>query len=64
MRHPDWSVTLSQKRQTCVIDTALALGNPHGATIVQRLAQSFEVWMTRSFWHCIDNRVLSNRGNG
>jgi hypothetical protein len=63
MRHPDWSVTLSQKRQTCVIDTALALGNPYGAILVQQLSQVFEVWMTRSFWHCIDSSEFFLRGS-
>jgi hypothetical protein len=55
MRSPDWSLTLSQQKLPCVIDTSLALGSSIGPLLVSRLTHVMEPWLTRSFWHCLDN---------
>jgi hypothetical protein len=50
----DFSVSISQRRRTCVIDPALAL-SPFGIPLVRRLAESMELWLPREFWHILDN---------
>ncbi|MDH4557824.1 hypothetical protein E8F11_22075 [Pseudomonas sp. BN417] len=55
MLQPDLSVTLSQRRRSCVLDPALALATPFGPQLVERLAPWLELWMARAFWHILDS---------
>ncbi|HEV8311983.1 MAG TPA: hypothetical protein VGQ23_02870 [Burkholderiaceae bacterium] len=61
MRQGDLSLTVSQRRLACVLDPALALGQPLGPTLALRLTQVLEPWLTRSFWQVIDASDLLRR---
>ncbi len=50
----DLRVSVTQRKPSCVIDPALALGSPRGAALALRLADAFEAWLTRSFWQLLD----------
>ncbi len=52
---PDLTVSVSQRRWSCVLDPALALATPFGAALVRRLATLMDVWMVRSFWQVLDS---------
>lgn len=51
---PDFSVSISQKRNTAVLDPRLAL-SPWGILLVKYLADYLDLWVPRSFWHMLDN---------
>jgi hypothetical protein len=58
MRQGDLSLTVSQRRLACVLDPALALGQPAGPVLALKLAQVLEPWLTRSFWQAVDSSEL------
>jgi hypothetical protein len=51
---PTFSVTLSQRRWTCVLDPLLAL-SPLGLPLTKQLGQVMELWIVRELWHILDN---------
>lgn len=51
---PDLSVTISQRRWSCVLDPTLALSY-YGLALVKRLRQVMEVWVVRELWNILDN---------
>jgi hypothetical protein len=54
MRCGDLSLTLRQRRLSCVIDPALLLCHAEGPILATRLARVVEGWLPRSFWQVID----------
>ena len=69
---PDLSVTISQRRWSCVLDPTLALSY-YGLALVKRLRQVMEVWVVRELWNILDNThfylqdpasLLPNREHG
>jgi hypothetical protein len=52
---PDLTVSLSQRRWSCVLDPALALATPFGTTLVRRLGALMDLWMVRAFWQALDS---------
>jgi hypothetical protein len=52
---PDLTVSLSQRRWSCVLDPALALATPFGASLVRRLGGLMDLWMVRAFWQVLDS---------
>ncbi|WP_299414677.1 hypothetical protein [Acaryochloris sp. IP29b_bin.148] len=54
---PTLSVTLSQKRWTCILDPTLILGSPglQGLALARYLGHFVELWVARELWHILDN---------
>lgn len=50
----DFSVTIGQRRRTCVLDPTLALSS-HGLFVVERLGEVLELWVVRELWRILDN---------
>jgi hypothetical protein len=51
---PTLSITLSQRRWTCVIDPSLLLSQ-YGLLLVKSLGEALELWIARELWHILDN---------
>lgn len=51
---PEFSVNISQKRWSCVLDPTLAL-SVFGLPLVTRLGAVMDVWVARELWHILDN---------
>lgn len=51
------SVTLSQKRWTCILDPTLILGSQglQGLALAKHLGPFMEFWVARELWHILDN---------
>lgn len=54
---PTLSVTLSQKRWTCILDPTLILGSHglQGLALAKHLGHFVELWVARELWHILDN---------
>lgn len=52
---PDLTVSVSQRRWSCVLDPALALATPFGSVLVRRLGALLDLWMVRAFWQVLDS---------
>ncbi|WP_299488012.1 hypothetical protein [Acaryochloris sp. IP29b_bin.137] len=54
---PTLSVTLSQKRWTCILDPTLILGSHglQGLVLAKYLGHFVELWVARELWHILDN---------
>lgn len=50
----DLSVTIGQRRWTCILDPTLALSR-HGLPLIKRLGEVMEIWVVRELWHILDN---------
>lgn len=50
----DLSVTLSQRRWSCVLDPTLTLSK-YGLPLVKQLGEVMDLWIVREFWHILDN---------
>jgi hypothetical protein len=57
----DLRVSVAVSRLRCVAEPALVLAHPLGARLALALARVFELWVTRSLWHAIDNSELLAR---
>ncbi len=51
---PEFSVSISQKRWSCVLDPTLALSN-FGLPLVMRVGRTIDLWVARELWHILDN---------
>lgn len=51
---PNVSITLNQRRWSCVLDPNLAL-SAYGVLLVQSLRHVLELWIARELWHILDN---------
>ena len=51
---PEFSVNISQRRGSCVLDPTLAL-SMYGLPLVTRLGRLMDVWVGRELWHILDN---------
>jgi hypothetical protein len=52
---PEFAVTVSSRRWSCILDPLLAVTSPLGPTLVQALSQVVDLWMTASFWRILDS---------
>jgi hypothetical protein len=57
----DLTVSLSQRRWSCVLDPALALATPFGAALVRRLGALMDVYMVRGFFRALDSSEYYRR---
>jgi hypothetical protein len=61
MSLPDLTVSVSQRRWSCVLDPALALATPFGAALVRRLGALMDVYMVRAFFRALDSSEYYRR---
>ncbi len=51
---PDLSISMTQRRWSCVLDPTLTLSD-YGLLLVKQLGELMELWVVREFWHILDN---------
>lgn len=52
---PDFSVHVSRRRWTCVLDPAVALATAHGSALVRSLGTMADLYMVPSFFRALDS---------
>jgi hypothetical protein len=54
---PDFSVSVVERRTTCILEPSLML-SASGLPLARRLAGAVQLWVVRELWHILDNSQL------
>jgi|APAra7269097289_1048552.scaffolds.fasta_scaffold00037_23 hypothetical protein len=54
---PDFSVSVAERRATCILEPSLML-SAYGLPLARRLAGAMNLWVVRELWHILDNSQL------